>query len=317
MEEQAQGSRYRRVTKLIATIGLQASGKTTWARDWVAEDPINRVRVERDVLREMLGFGFVKENEKFVLDLRNNLIESALKCGKSVVVSDTNFPWRTIRELRSIAQTNGAEFEVQDFTAVSVDICIGRDASRDPYPSGRSPVGKKVIIDFYNRYLKGKPYPYPLPPEESETVWEPYIEDPVLPVAVVVDIDGTLTSDMNGRSPYDWGRVDEDTPRFSVVDLTVALSNQGSVEIILMSGRDSAARQKTEAWLQENDVRYGQLHMRAEGDNRRDDLVKYELFNEHIRDKYRVWFVLDDRDQVVKMWRDLGLDCFQVNYGNF
>lgn len=305
------------MVELVATIGLQASGKTTWARDWVAQDPVNRVRVERDELREMLGFGFVKQNEKFILDLRNNMVENALKCGKSVVVSDTNLPWRTLRELRSIAVTNGAEFRVQDFTNVPVQDCIRRDASRDPYLCDRSPVGAEVITDFYNRYLKGKPYPYPLPPEESETVWESYIEDPALPVAVVVDIDGTLTSDMNGRNPYDWGRVDEDTPRFSVVDLTVALSNRGGVEIILMSGRDSAARQKTEAWLQENDVRYDQLHMRAEGDKRRDDLVKYELFNEHIRDQYRVWFVLDDRDQVVKMWRDLGLDCFQVNYGNF
>lgn len=297
--------------KLIATIGLQASGKTTWARDWVAEDPINRVRVERDVLREMLGFGFVKENEKFVLDLRNNLIENALKCGKSVVVSDTNFPWRTIRELRSIARTNGAEFEVQDFTHTPVAECILRDHYR------RNSVGEKVITDFYNRYLKGKPYPYPLPPEETERVWEPYIEDPALPVAVIVDIDGTLTSDMNGRSPYDWGGVGGDTPRFSVVDLLGFLSQDEELEVILMSGRDGAARQGTEKWLAENEIRYDQLHMRAEGDNRRDDLVKYELFNKHVRDQYRVWFVLDDRDQVVKMWRELGLDCFQVNYGNF
>lgn len=305
------------MVELIATIGLQASGKTTWARNWVAQDPVNRVRVERDELREMLGFGFVKQNEKLILDLRNNMVENALKCGKSVVVSDTNFPWRTLRELRSIAVANGAEFRVQDFTNVPVQDCIRRDASRDPYLCDRSPVGAEVITDFYNRYLKGKPYPYPLPPEESETVWEPYIEDPALPVAVVVDIDGTLTSDMNGRSPYDWGKVDGDTPRFSVVDLLGFLSQDEELEVILMSGRDSAARQETEAWLQENDVRYDQLHMRAEGDNRRDDLVKYELFNEHIRDQYRVWFVLDDRDQVVKMWRDLGLDCFQVNYGNF
>lgn len=316
MEEQAQGSRYRRVTKLIATIGLQASGKTTWARDWVAEDPINRVRVERDVLREMLGFGFVKENEKFVLDLRNNLIENALKCGKSVVVSDTNFPWRTIRELRSIARTNGAEFEVQDFTAVSVDICIGRDASRDPYLSGRSPVGKKVIIDFYDRYLKGKPYPYPLPPEEAETVWEPYVPTPDLPWAVIVDIDGTLAK-MNGRSPYDWSRVFEDDVNESVADHVWMLKRKTSMKVILLSGRDSAARGETERWLTHYNIPYDELHMRAEGDKRRDDLVKYELFNQNIRNNYRIDYVLDDRDQVVKMWRELGLSCWQVEYGNF
>ena len=25
----------------------------------------------------------------------------------------------------------------------------------------------------------------------------------------------------------------------------------------------------------------------------------------------------DDRDKVVQMWRDNGITCFQVNYGNF
>jgi hypothetical protein len=58
--------------------------------------------------------------------------------------------------------------------------------------------------------------------------------------------------------------------------------------------------------------------MRAEKDNRKDSIIKRELFDKHIRDKYHVDFVLDDRDQVVRMWRrELGLTCLQVNYGNF
>lgn len=305
------------MVELIATVGLQASGKTTWAREWVEEDPVNRVRVERDELRKMLGFGFVKQNEKFIIDLRNNMVENALKCGKSVVVSDTNFPWRTLRELRSIALTNGAEFRVQDFTDVPVQDCIRRDASRDPYLCDRSPVGVEVITDFYNRYLKGKPYPYPLPPEEAERVWEPYEPKSWYPPAIVVDIDGTLAK-MNGRNPYDWHRVFEDDVNPSVVDHVIGLRALGSCDrIILLSGRDSASRSETERWLEFHGIPYDELHMRAEGDNRRDDLVKYELFNEHIRYNYRVEYVLDDRDQVVRMWRNMGLSCWQVDYGNF
>ena len=34
----------------------------------------------------------------------------------------------------------------------------------------------------------------------------------------------------------------------------------------------------------------------------------------HIND---VFLVVDDRDKVVKMWRDLGLNTFQVAPGNF
>ena len=57
--------------------------------------------------------------------------------------------------------------------------------------------------------------------------------------------------------------------------------------------------------------------MRATGDNRNDAIVKNEIFDTYIRDKWNVVCVLDDRDRVVKRWRELGLACFQVNYGAF
>lgn len=298
---------------LVATIGLQASGKTTWARRWVSVDPVNRVRIERDDLRRMLGNGFVKENERYISDLRNNMIENTLECGKSVVVSDTNFPWRTLRELRNLARANGAEFKVQDLTDVTVEECIRRDMYRD------NSVGEKVIRDFYSRYLRGKGYPYPLPPEDDQVqLWEPYTPSAWYPPAILVDIDGTLAL-MNGRSPYDWSRVFEDRVNEPVANHLLFLRSRGNTvnRIILMSGRDEESREETERWLQFHEIPYDELHMRARGDKRRDDLVKYELFNEHVRHNYRVEYVLDDRDQVVKMWRDIGLSCWQVNYGRF
>jgi predicted kinase len=307
------------MNKLVATRGLQASGKTSWARDWVREDPKNRVRVERDELREMLGFGFVKENERHVTEVRNQIVETFLKAGKSVVVSDTNFPWKTLRELRSIARRVGAEFEVKDFTDVPVGECIRRDAYRDPYLGERPPVGEKVIQDFHDRYIKGNDLPLPLPPED-DVKWEKYnlADHWELPFAIIVDIDGTL-AEMNGRSPYDWDRVSSDFVRESVADhvATVYHSDRGGTRIILLSGRDGSARADTEWWLDNHEIPYHELHMRAEGDMRKDDVVKYELFNEHVRNKYRVRYVLDDRDSVVKLWRDMGLDCWQVNYGDF
>ena len=56
--------------------------------------------------------------------------------------------------------------------------------------------------------------------------------------------------------------------------------------------------------------------MRQDGDFRRDDIVKQEILDKYI-DKDRVLFVLDDRDQVVDMWRRNGLTCFQVAEGDF
>jgi hypothetical protein len=58
------------------------------------------------------------------------------------------------------------------------------------------------------------------------------------------------------------------------------------------------------------------LLMRKDGDFRADHIVKQEILDKHI-DKERVLFVLDDRQQVVDMWRRNGLVCFQVAEGNF
>lgn len=306
------------MTELIATVGLQASGKTTWARAWVDEDPEHRIRVERDDIRRMIGNGFVKANEKFVIDIRNNLIENGLKTGRSVVVSDTNLPWRTLRELRTLALTNGAEFNVQDFTDVSVDECVRRDLRRSYGVSGAY-VGERVIRDFHDRYLRGKGHPYPLPPEDAVSVWEKYVADPAKDSAVIVDIDGTLAK-MTGRNPYDWGRVFEDRvnePVANHVRDLVSNPSRSKVQVILLSGRDSAAREETVRWLDFHEIPYDELYMRAEGDTTRDDRVKYNLFNDHVRNRFNVLYVLDDRDQVVRMWRDLGLSCWQVDYGNF
>jgi hypothetical protein len=58
--------------------------------------------------------------------------------------------------------------------------------------------------------------------------------------------------------------------------------------------------------------------MRITSDNRKDSIIKKEIFAEHIQDKYYIEFVLDDRNQVVDMWRnELKLPCFQVYYGDF
>ena len=85
-----------------------------------------------------------------------------------------------------------------------------------------------------------------------------------------------------------------------------------------MSGRDEVCRDATQKFLDEYVGEGLQLHMRGEKDSRQDYVVKHELFNAHVADKYHVKFVLDDRDQVIQLWRDgLKLPTFQVDYGDF
>jgi uncharacterized HAD superfamily protein len=133
--------------------------------------------------------------------------------------------------------------------------------------------------------------------------------------AIIVDIDGTLAK-MNGRGPFEWNRVGEDIVNEPVKKIVNLYGKTGIV--ILFSGRDAVCRLLTENWLETNNIKYDGLFMRPKDNNEKDSIIKRRLYDEIIAGKFEIEFVIDDRDQVVEMWRkDLGLTCFQVDYGNF
>lgn len=88
-------------------------------------------------------------------------------------------------------------------------------------------------------------------------------------------------------------------------------------EIWIVSGRSDAVKIGTERWLKHNEIPYDQLIMRQAGDHTPDDKLKKSWITSGKIPQDRILFCLDDRDRVVKMWRDLGLSVFQVNYGDF
>lgn len=142
----------------------------------------------------------------------------------------------------------------------------------------------------------------------------------VKPKAIIVDIDGTIADmqkDVPGkRGPFDWDRVGEDLPNENVIDIVYTLSTR--YEIIIVSGRDEVCQTETENWLDIHGVPCDALFMRRNGDNRKDSIVKREIYESKIAQHWNVIAVLDDRSQVVGMWRDeLGVTCFQVADGNF
>ena len=142
-------------------------------------------------------------------------------------------------------------------------------------------------------------------------------QDSYLRHCIICDIDGTLAL-INGRSPYDDKLVYTDKLNQPVADLIRKLHRTGTA-IVYLSGRMETSRSVTEEWLYENNMWFPdqQLFMRKKDDYRQDAIVKKELYEEHIKDKYYVEAVFDDLDQVVNMWREEGLLCCQVYYGNF
>lgn len=276
--------------KVILTVGLPASGKTIWAKALMAKHPGMYKRVNKDELRALLDDGrWSKDNEKMVLKMRDQIILESLRIGKHVIVDDTNLHPKHVEQIKQLTKGK-AEVTIQDFTDVSVENCIKRDIHR------LNSVGQKVIMDMYNQFLKPKP--------------EVIEYDTELPDAIIVDIDGTLAHSEH-RSPFDWNRVGEDRLDKGVNEVVCAMEERGYT-IIVLSGRDSACLDITEDWLKKAKVPYDHIYMRAEGDIRKDSIVKKELFDDNIKGKYNIRFVLDDRLSVCRMWYDLGLTLLRV-----
>lgn len=131
---------------------------------------------------------------------------------------------------------------------------------------------------------------------------------------VIVDVDGTLAL-RGSRSPYDFRQVKQDRPNKPVIELVRVLAARA--RIVYISGRDDSCSQDTRDWLDQHVGACGDLFMRRSGDKRRDSIIKEEIFRREIEGQAEVWFVLDDRDQTVDMWRSLGLTCLQVARGDF
>lgn len=299
--------------RLIVLRGLPASGKSTRALELAQR---GYVRVCRDDLRMMLTgtySGLTQAQEGQVTVAEEATVRAALKAGESVVVDAMHLRPRYVRKWAKVALEYGAEFHILDAPHITIEESVGRNAGRRAM--GMRHVPTEAILDM-RKYLgpNDSLQPVDLSSLEQPTVrkYEPRLDKPS---AIIVDIDGTLAH-MNGRDPHDLRRVGEDLLDDEVA-YVAELFWRDDVKVILLSGREDSAREDTVDWLNNHGVIYDELHMRPAADKRKDSIVKAELFDAHVRDRFNVLFVLDDRDQVVETWRAMGLKCFQVAEGNF
>ncbi|MER7463610.1 AAA family ATPase [Streptomyces sp. NPDC097981] len=296
--------------------GLPASGKTTAARALQAEAAGRMRRVNLDDLRAMLDLpdperGRSFRHEQTVLAVQDAAVRAAVDDGFDVVVDNTHLTSRIPKRIKA-AVAGRATFVVHDFTDVPLEECLRRDAARE------RPVGEEVIRILNEKHKNAKKGGWRLTAEwfNDQPGVEPYVADPALPSAVMCDIDGTLAL-TGDRSPYDFSRCEIDELNEPVRYALDAFRHAGGDTVVLLSGRGEEYRPQTEAWLRRHEVPYDELWMRPLGDTRRDDVVKAELFDAHVRHRYAVRVSLDDRDRVVAVWRRMGLPTWQVNYGDF
>lgn len=143
---------------------------------------------------------------------------------------------------------------------------------------------------------------------------------------MLFDIDGTL-ADIEHRRKFvqcekpDWksfnARMGEDTPNWPIVSLYCSLWNTGDYDLILVTGRNEAYRKITEQWLTWNAIPFGDMYMRGDNDFRNDHVIKEEILGHLLSRGRRILFVVDDRQQVVDMWRRNGITVLQCDQGNF
>lgn len=297
--------------------GLPASGKTTAARALQAEAEGRMRRVNLDDLRAMLDIpaperGRSHAHEQTVLAIQDAAVRAAVDGGFDVVVDNTHLTRHIPKRLKA-AVGGSATFVVHDFTGVPVEECVRRDGERE------KSVGEEMIRLLADKHMKARKGGWQLTGEwlnDDPPPVDPYVADPALPSAVMCDIDGTLAL-RGDRGPYDFSRCDEDLLNVSVRQALYSFRRANDDVIVLLSGRGEEHRAKTEEWLRRHEVPCDELWMRGAGDVRRDDIVKAELFDRHVRHRFAVRVSLDDRDRVVAVWRRMGLPTWQVNYGNF
>jgi len=282
---------------LVMVKGLPASGKTTYARTLVDK---GYVRVNKDDLRAMMhNSKWSKGNEKQVLYARDTAVRNALFNGQNVIVDDTNFAPGHEATLRQIAQDTESNFE-----AVVIDTPLEECIKRNENRANKVPVS--VIVTMHSRYIAA-----PNTPEKPE-----YEDD--LEECIIVDVDGTLAHIATGpdgtvRSVYDATRAGEDSVD-DAVSSVVAMAYSHGYKVIILTGRGlyEGHLEATKAWLDSNGINYDEIYSRKVGDDRKDTEVKSDLYTEHIKGKYNVKFVFDDRPSVCRMWRSKGLPTFQV-----
>jgi predicted kinase len=296
--------------KILILIGVPASGKSTWTNDFLRNNP-DYVRVSRDGFRFMLRNDPAPEPkiEGIITDLVTSTIHKLLARKLNVIIDNTNIRRQDIYDfINEFKYSADIDFRVFD---ISLKKAIERDSLREKDKI----VGEHRLTEMFKDYkvLMDSFDFQPVKRDYNRPTVEPTWISP-LPDCVLVDMDGTLAN-MGKRNPYDWEKIYKDDLNLMVYEQIQYHKSRGR-KIIIFTARDGAAKKNTEDWLELYEVPYDELIIKGVDDNRKDSVVKREMFENHIKGKYNPICVYDDRLSVLKLWYELGVFSFNVNQGN-
>ncbi|WEM34451.1 polynucleotide kinase [Xanthomonas phage X1] len=287
--------------KATLTIGVSASGKTTWALSQPGE-VLSRDNYRWSIMEEK-GISPSWTNWKWKWEnLVTERVDADLALcaaqGKDIIIADTNLNENVRGAMAAKLEALGYTVEYKFFD-VTWDEAVRRDNER------AHGVGYSVLQKQHQQFL------------DNHVGRLAADADKGTRKAAIVDIDGTVALMEGVRGPFEWHKVHLDKPHTPIIDMVKGLMAAGYF-ILFTSGRSDECFDLTENWLQSVFAPDGYWHgdcrllMREASDQRKDTIVKEEIYMRHIHYNYDVQIVLDDRPSVCRMWRDLGLNVVQV-----
>lgn len=292
---------------LFLLVGPPGSGKSTFVRDRMLNDGDHGaacVHINQDAQ------GKFQHMENF---------REAIRHQQDIFVDRMNF--NRVQRLGYIEQAKAAGYTIKIHVFhVPYAECLRRATERVGHETIKdAATAEKAIRFFFKSYERVEDF-------EADEVVRHYMEGDK-PSAIVCDLDGTLCNIEHRRhfvraegKKKNWAAFNAGIKNDKLNEWCndILESMNEAHKIVLCSGRSENEKVDTLSWLHTvGGVYFDDLFMRMAGDSRKDDVAKEIILDFEILTRYSPYFMIDDRDQVVKMWRKRGFVCLQCDYGDF
>ena len=262
--------------KLILCRGIQASGKSTWAKAWAKEDPEHRVRFNNDDIRNMLGEYWVPNREGLVTELKRSFACEATRRGYNIVIDNMNLNPKEVKWWEDVIKVANATWRRYRDFIIQEDI-------------------KNMLSKSAEHVDGGHP-------------------------VILVDMDATLCLNTTGRPYYGDGAAEGMLNDIAIEGTcTLVRRMYEKCKVFIVTGREGTPEivAATKEWLAKHDIKVDELFFRPVKDYSPGAECKKKIYEDNIKGKYNVQFVLEDNCKCVEMWREQGLTCLQPNEGKF
>lgn len=323
--------------KCVLLRGYAGSGKSFKGRELASEWGNTVICSADDFWISATGkYEFDVTKLKNAHDYCFNIFKKAIADGKNVIVDNTNLKYDDCkRYFEYVLKNNNL-----NSTRYAIDFCEvayntfeeavkcrtdREDGKNIPYDKMKAMYSlfkrNNCVALMYSNFTGKINFVFP-----RDIIKYSFLENSYEPSdneAIICDLDGTISlfkmaDGTELRNCYDASTSNADLINVAVAKAISAFELTGH-KVIFLSGRESKYREPTIEFLNRVSEKFGlskdiTLYMRATGDSRSDDIVKSELYYNHIKDAYNVVAVFDDRPKVVRLWRSMGLFVFDCNY---